>query len=164
VAERPDNDNVIYGLMLGFGVLLLACFVAATLGSKAGENAAALGAVIGGIVGAAGAVYAVFLTLSRQRREDAAKVRAALRTEITAYVKYVIGALEICEDIAKRVRSVPMSDAAYIAKNLVPPVIYPAVADRIALVTRPQATIEFFMRVQETKVMTGAIAASVARL
>jgi hypothetical protein len=141
-----DNNNTLKGLALGFGVLLLAWFITAMLDSKAAEQAAALGAVFGGIVGGA-----VFLTLARQRREDPAKVRAALRTEITTYTKYVISALEICEHIATGMRSVPMANATYIAKNLVAPVIYPAVADRIALVARPQETIEFYMRVEEAK-------------
>jgi hypothetical protein len=55
-----------------------------------------------GIVGATGAIYAVYLTLSRQRREEAEKVRAALKTEISTYAKYVIGALKICEGIASK--------------------------------------------------------------
>jgi hypothetical protein len=165
VADSDDNnDNMLKGLALGFSVLLLAWFLTAMCDSKAGEQAAALGALIGGIIGAGGAILAVYLALSRQRREDTAKVRAALRTEITTYPKYVIGALEICEHIATGLRNVPMANATYIAKNLVEPVIYPAVADRIALVKRPQATIEFYMRVQEAKAMTEAMAASAAGL
>src|ERR1700677_2551438 len=82
------NNNTVIGLALFFGVGLFAWFFADLMDSKAGERAAAFGAVIGGIVGAGGAVYAVYLTLARQRNEDTAKVRAAVRTEVTTYSKY----------------------------------------------------------------------------
>jgi len=159
--ERPNN-NLLVGLALGFSIALLAWLIAALLNSKAGEQAGALGAVVGGIVGAGGAILAVFLTLSRQRREDAAKVRAAIRTELTTYTKYVIGALEICKHIVNKIKTVPMSNASYISEKLIDPVIYPAVADRIALIRYPQAIIEFYMRVQEVRAMTAAMEASVA--
>jgi hypothetical protein len=160
------NNDLLKGLALGFSILLLAWLFADLLDSKSGEQAGALGAVVGGIIGAGGAILAVYLTLSRQRREDTATVRAAIRTELTTYAKYVIGALEICQSIAvgQRSGSVPMANATYITKNLVEPVIYPAVADRIVLVQRPQATIEFYMRVQEAKAMTEGMAASVSTL
>jgi hypothetical protein len=69
---RMDGDsihNTLKGLLLGGGVLLLAWFIAAMCDSKGGEQAAALG----GIVAAAGAIYAVYLTLSRQRRDEACR-------------------------------------------------------------------------------------------
>ena len=44
-----------------------------------------------------------------------------------------------------------MSHATYIGKNLTEPVIYNAVADRIALLRRPQETVEFYMRIAEAK-------------
>src|SRR5665213_1477217 len=120
---EDQNNNTLIGVTLVLGVGLLAWFVADVLGSTAGEQAAAFGAVIGGIVGAAGAVFAVYLTLSRQRNEDIAKVRTAVRTEVTTYSKYVIGALKTCEQIANGL-AIPMSDAPYVAKSLVDPVIY----------------------------------------
>jgi hypothetical protein len=50
---------------------LLCIFFAALMGSKtAGELAGALGSFIGGIIGAGGAVLAVYLTLSKHRKED----------------------------------------------------------------------------------------------
>jgi hypothetical protein len=167
-ASLPDdtdgtaNNNTLIGLALGFGVGLLAWFIAVLLDSKSGEQAGALGAVVGGIIGAGGAVLAVYLTLARQRRDDAAKVRAALRTEVSTYSKYVIGALDVCQQVATRAVGVPMANAAYITKNLIDPVVYPAVADRVALLRRPQATVEFYMRVQEAKAMTAMMAASVS--
>jgi hypothetical protein len=145
--------------------LLILCFIAAVavlvfgfsaalIGSKAGEIAGALGSLIGGMVGAAGAVWAVFLMLSRQRREETAKVADAIRTEVTTLVKYVIGAVKICEQIKSGEIKVPRQDAHYIVKNFASdPVIYPAVADRIGLLPHPHATTEFYMRLSETKTM-----------
>jgi hypothetical protein len=36
-------------------------------------------------------------------------------------------------------------------KNLIEPIIYSAVADRVALLERPQATVEFYMRIAEAR-------------
>jgi hypothetical protein len=75
---------VIIGPLL---VVLLAVFLTALRHSKSGELAGALGSLIGGIVGAGGAVWAVFLALSRQRQEETAKVAEAVRTEVTTLLK-----------------------------------------------------------------------------
>jgi hypothetical protein len=58
-----------------FVLVLLAVFYTALRHSKSGELTGALGSFIGGIVGAGGAVWAVFLTLSQQRREETEKSR-----------------------------------------------------------------------------------------
>jgi hypothetical protein len=160
MADYRNNNNTLIGLELFFGIGLLAWFFADLLDSKAGARAAAFGAVIGGIVGAGGAVFAVYLTLTRQRRED---TTTAVRTEVTTYSKYIIGTLEICQQIANGLQ-IPMSDAEYIGKNLLAPVIYPAVADRIGLLQRPQATIEFYMRIAEAKSNLAAMRVKVAGL
>jgi hypothetical protein len=160
--DQEQNNNTLIGLTLGFGILLLAWFVADLLDSKAGERAAAFGAVIGGIVGAGGAVFAVYLTLAQQRSEDSAKVRAAVRIEVTTFAKYAIGALDVCQQIANRIITVPMSDAPYITESLVSPVVYPAVADRIGLLPHAQQTIEFYQRIAEAKAMTEAMRNKIA--
>jgi uncharacterized membrane protein YccC len=77
-------------LAIFIGALLLLGFAVALIGSGAGEIAGALGSLIGGIIGAGGAVWAVFLLLSRQRQEESANVADAVRTEVTTLVKYVI--------------------------------------------------------------------------
>jgi hypothetical protein len=163
-SRNNNNNNTLIGLTLGFAVLLLAWFIADLLDSKAGERVGALGAVVGGIIGAGGAVFAVYLAITGQRKEDMAKVRAAVRTEVTTYSKYLIGTLEVCKQIATQAAKIPTVDAEYIGKNLVDPVIYPAVADRAGLLRRPQATIEFYMRIAETKSNLSAIYRKDARL
>jgi hypothetical protein len=135
-------------------LITLAVFLNALRHSKSGEIAGALGSFIGGVVGAGGAVWAVFLTLSQQRREETEKVTEAVRTEITALVKYAIGAIIICEQIKRRVIQVPRQDAHYIVKNFAgDPIIYPAVADRVGLLPRADAIAQFYMRILEAKVM-----------
>jgi hypothetical protein len=152
-----DNNNTLIGLTLFFGMGLLAWFFADLLDSKSGERVAAFGAVIGGIIGAGGAVFAVYLAMTGQRREDMAKVRAAVRTEVSTYSKYVISALKTCKEIAAQGLKIPTVNADYVGKNLLDPVIYPAVADRVGLLRRPQATIEFYMRITEARSNLAAI-------
>ena len=137
-----------------FLLVLIAVFYNALRHSKSGELAGALGSFIGGIVGAGGAVWAVFLTLSQQRRDETEKVAEAVQTEVTTLVKYAIGAVSICEQIKRGIIKVPRQDAHYIVKNLAgDPVIYHAVADRVGLLRHPHATVEFYMRILEAKVM-----------
>lgn len=116
----------------------------------------------GGLIGAAGAaggaVWAVYLTLGKQRKTETENVTSAVATEVTAFAKYVIGAVEICIDISKQVRRVPQTDAAYIVRKLfAPPTVYNAVADRIGLLPHPDATTQFYMRLEEVKASTSAI-------
>jgi hypothetical protein len=149
VGEGLRNNNNL--LALGFTVLLNAWFFADLVESKVGERVGAFGAVIGGIIGAGGAVFAVYLAFTRQRTEDTEKVRSAVRTEVISYTKYAIGTLKVCEHVATGLVTIPMSDAAYIGKNLIEPTVYNAVADRVALLQKPQVTIEFHMRIAEAK-------------
>jgi len=156
--ESP-NTNRTLGIFLGLGVALLCAFFAALLGSAtAGEVAGALGSFIGGIIGAGGAVLAVYLAWSEQTRQEVSKVSAAVRTEIVSLAKYVIGAIEICEDITTGKTVVPAQQAQYVMQKLwADPIVYPAVADRVGLLPHPHATTEFYMRLGEAKAMAQAI-------
>jgi len=141
-------------LAAGCGIVLVISFIISLFGSKAGEIAAALGGVIGGLIGAGGAVWAVFLTLSREKNEEEERVAAAIRTEVTTLVKYAIGTIGVCEQIATAGLQIPRQDAGYIVKNIpASPAIYPAVADRVGLLPHPQATVEFYMRLAEARMM-----------
>lgn len=93
------RSNVILGVALAIVVLVFCRFVAALMGAATdGEVAGALGSFVGGIIGAGGAVLAVYVALSSQRNEETAKVSAAVRTEVASLTTYVIGAIEICQD------------------------------------------------------------------
>ena len=133
-------------------VIVLLIYVDALVSSKAGEVAGALGSVVGGMIGAGGAVWAVYLALARQRVEEADKVASSIRTEVATFTKYVIGGMDVCINIQKGRVAVPRVQANYIAKNFsIDPVVYPAVADRVGLLPHPQATVGFYMRIAEAK-------------
>ena len=63
-----DRQNALSGVLIFVGLGMLAWFFADLLASKAGERVAAFGAVIGGIIGAGAAVFAVHWTIQRQRQ------------------------------------------------------------------------------------------------
>jgi hypothetical protein len=161
---KDDRHNSIAGVLLVLGLGLLCWFWCDLLVATSGERVGAFGAIIGGMIGAGGAVFAVYFTLARQRSEDIEKVRAAVRTEVTTYSKYVISALEICEIVANNPGTLPISDAPSIADSLVAPIVYPAVADRVGLLPRAQQTIEFYMRIAEVKAMLTAFQRRAASL
>jgi hypothetical protein len=116
------------------------------------------GGFLGGFVGAVGAIFAVYLTLGKQRKTETENVTSAVVIEVTAFAKYVISAVEICIDISRQVRRVPQTDAAYIVRKLfAAPTVYNAVADRIGLLPHPDATTQFYMRLEEVKAATSAI-------
>lgn len=152
---NPNRSNIVVGVALTIIVLALCRFVAALMGAATeGEVAGALGSFVGGVIGAGGAVLAVYVALSSQRNEDTRKVSAAVRTEVASLVTYIIGAVEICQHIASGIRQVPRKDAGYIMRRLfVEPVVYKAVADRIGLLPHPNATTQFYMRLSEAKAM-----------
>jgi hypothetical protein len=139
-----------------FGVIL-GTFAFNLMGSSPGEIAAALGCVIGGGIGAAAAVLAVQLTISKQREEDAFNVTNAVVLEVTTFAKYVQGALEICIGVAVGQLAVPTRHGTYIVDKLPTAIIFPAVADRIGLLPNPEATIEFYGRLDEARAMSDII-------
>lgn len=156
---NPNRSNIVVGLALAISVLALCRFIAALLGAATeGEIAGALGSFVGGVIGAGGAVLAVYVALSSQRNEDTRKVSAAVRTEVASLVTYIIGAVEICQDIAGGGRQVPRKDVGYIMRKLfVEPAVYRAVADRIGLLPHPNATTQFYMRLSEARAMVESL-------
>jgi hypothetical protein len=112
----------------------------------------------GGLIGAGGAVWAVYLTLGKQRKDETNNVTSAVVTEVTALSKYVIGGVDVCVEIANGIKHVPQNNAAYIVRKLfAPPTVYNAVADRIGLLPHPDATTQFYMRLEEVKASARAI-------
>jgi hypothetical protein len=66
--------GIVVGIALAITVLALYRFAAALIGAATeGEIAGALGSLVGGIVGAGGAVLAVYLALSSQRKEETSR-------------------------------------------------------------------------------------------
>ncbi|MFA6204770.1 MAG: hypothetical protein WC689_01005 [Methylocystis sp.] len=104
------------------------------------------------------AAWLQITAIDRQRNDEITNVRDAVRVEITAFVKYVMGAIDLCAQISKGAVKIPRQDARYIAKNFWgDPVIYPAVADRVGLLPNAHAITQFYMRISEVKGMLEAL-------
>jgi len=86
------------------------------------------------------------------------KVRTALRAEIVAFAKFVMGALETCRGIATGETHVPMADANAIVRGLYEPTIFPAVAGQIAVLDNPHVPVQFYLRIEEAKSMANTFA------
>src|SRR5881227_2551642 len=74
------------------------------------EQLAAGATLLGGLIGAAGTAFAVYLTLASQRRDEAEKVEAALRTEVSEFARLVVGALKPCESAIAGQYKIPLRD------------------------------------------------------
>ena len=92
-------------------------------------------------------------------------IKTAIRAEVIAFAKFVIGALENCQGIAAGTLTIPRSDANAIVRGLQKPTVFPAVADRIALLKNPHLPVQFYIRIDEAKDMANTLSfATVARL
>ena len=154
----PNRDvtNVLVGLVIFFVTALLCYFITALMHSAQwGEIAGALGNVVGGMVGAAAAVLAVWLTFTRAHVVETRNVTAAIQTEVAARAKYVMWSLDMCVAVKNNIRTIPRKDAMYMVRTLaIKPTIYPSVADRIRLLPRPEATVAFYNWTEEAVAMT----------
>ncbi len=115
-----------------------------------GENAAVYAAILGGLIGAAGAAIAVYLTLSAQRHEDRERIQSAIKREVIEFCRLISGHMQTCENIRSGLISVP--GAVLPTMTALPePIIYPAVADKVGLLPSPQNVVAFYMRIHEIK-------------
>jgi len=92
-----------------------------------------------------------------ERAREVANIRIAVRIEIIAFSKFVIGVLDICGGLARHDFEMPRSDANTIVKSLQEPIVFPAVADRLALLLNPHLPVQFYMRLAEAKAMAQAM-------
>ena len=137
-------DLTLYKLLTDWG-----SFIARLLALLAGGIAYAAG-----LVQASATRNAMDRQLAAQAEAQAAEVanvRTALRAEVIVFAKYVIGALGNCEAIAKKITTMPRSDANAIVRGIHEPTVFPAVADRIAALGNPHLPVQFFARVEEAK-------------
>jgi hypothetical protein len=142
--------TVIVGAALLVGLLIALTF------ATADAIVGALGGVVGGLIGAGGAALAVYITLTGQRDEDRARVNGAIVREVFEFARMVVGHLEICEHIRAGAILLPRSRLTD-AMEMPLPIIYPAVADKIGLLLRPQRVVAFYTRIKEIDTMVGAI-------
>ena len=69
-----------------------------------------------------------------------------------------MGAIDKCITIATGTRHVPQTHASYIVQTLeAEPTVYNAVADRIGLLPRPDATTQFYPRIARAKAGLAAV-------
>ena len=106
------------------------------------------GSILGGIIGAAGAVGAVYFLIVRQRHEEANNVSNAIRREIIECCKIVMSALSICEHIKSGDVEIKKKNAHLIMVPL-DPIVYRAIADRVGLLPYSQNVVSFYMRMVE---------------
>ena len=140
---KPDH-RLIYAILIALvmSCALLGGFAVALTYSSAGEVAAAIGSIIGGIVGAGGAVGAVYFLINRQRHEEASNVSDAVQREIIEFTEMAIQSLRICEHIKSGTLPTMRKNAHTIMGNL-DPVVYRAVAPH------PQLVVKFYTQLVE---------------
>ena len=97
-----------------------------------------------------------------ERAREVLNIRIAVRTEIIAFSKFVIGVLDICGGLARQEWQMPRSDANAIVKSLQEPIVFPAVADRVALLPNPHLPVQFYLRLEEAKAMAQGMAMATA--
>jgi hypothetical protein len=105
-----------------------------------------LGSLIGGFFGAGGAVFAVYLLIRQQRREEANNVSRAIRREVIVLSEILISHLQILAAIKSGAVTITRNKLRSAIMNP-DPTIYKAVADRIGLL--PYPVVQFYMRLLE---------------
>lgn len=101
---------------------------------------------MGGVIGAGGAVGAVYLLIHRQRCEEANNVSNAIRREIIVLSEILISHLRILKAIKSGKITMERNKLCSAISNP-EPTIYKAVADRIGLL--PYPVVQFYMRMVE---------------
>jgi hypothetical protein len=130
------------------------------------------GSLIAGFLALVAGMFAYFAArevtdrqLKAQAEERIAEIhniRAAVRTEIIALSKFIIGTLSICEGVATQGTKIPRSDANFIVRALQEPNVFPAVADRVAFLSNPHLAIQFYMRIGEAKALANTLSLATA--
>ena len=145
--------------VIGIAAILGAVLVAALFGlgialfsSKPGEIAGSLGSVVGGMIGALGAALAVYLTLSTQRQEDRRRIDGALGREVAEFARQVVRGLETCETILSEGLELPRARLPE-AMEMPQPIIYPAVADKVGVLSNPQRAVAFYTHILEIGIL-----------
>ncbi len=126
---------------------------------SAGDRLAAVGGVLGGLLGALGTFLAVYLTLDAQRRDDAEKVEAALRMEMAEFARILWGLVQISGQIATKKTSIPVTDLPTLF-TMPEAIVYRATADRISRLRYGELFVSFHARIAEVKSMVQIYAAT----
>jgi len=147
----PDQRNTFVGIAILVGGLILCVFFTKLCTSTDGEIAAALGSVVGGIIGALGAAVAVYLTITGQQKDETEKICTAITIEIAQLARFPLGQLELCHAIYQRKETtIPKAHLPLIMQTP-SPTLYLAAAERISRVHRPVLVTAFYVGLVETE-------------
>lgn len=157
------SNDVIAAQVIGTtaGIAILLSFIVLFTDASSGEKLAALAAIGGGLIGAAGTAAAVYLTLKGQRRDDVEKVEEALQVEVAEFARLAVEYLKLSQAIEDQVDQVqiPMRDLP-VLMYMPEPTIYSATADRISRLEYGSLLVAFHMRITEATAMARTTAAS----
>jgi hypothetical protein len=130
---RMRNLMVWSGIAVALAALIFLVALVMILFDTAEHNdqLAALAAILGGAIGAAGTAIAVYLTLAAQRADEAEKVESTLRMEAAEFGRLAVGLLGVCEEILANRAQIPVKDLPAIM-SMPEAVVYKATADRIS--------------------------------
>jgi hypothetical protein len=157
--DLPDAAiaAIVVGTTLGiaFAVYVICLFTTAS----GGEQLNALTAIFGGLIGAAGAAIAVYLTLAGQRKDEAQKVEGALIMEVAEFARMAFGALSPFENVLtkKYINTIPLRDLP--ALTAMPePIVYKATADRLSRLPYGSLFVSFHTRIAEARQLANMLA------
>src|SRR5262249_37722615 len=119
----------------------------------------ALGGVVGGIIGAAGAALAVYLTLAGQRREDQKQIHNAVVREVIEFSSMALGKLDLFENVRSGSVQIPKTKLEEMVK-FPEPIVYSAISDKIGLLMSPQRIVGFYMKIISVRYNASIIARS----
>ncbi len=159
IFNRPRRLLAVVVLVLAAiaAIYVFGLFRCAWIAAAQGEQLAALGSVLGGIIGVFGSAAAVYLTLWSQRQDETDKVSNAIIREVMEFSRFAVGNLTTCENLYKNVVQMPGTDLPA-AMQTPEPIVYPAIADRIGRLHMPQRVVAFYTRIAEARRVAAIIA------
>jgi hypothetical protein len=116
--------------MVAFGIAL-GLVTSLFPGAPQADQLTAAAALLGGFIGAAGTALAVYLTLASQRSDEAQKVEAALRIEVSEQARLAHGLLGLCELVLVKGDEIPLRDLPALM-YMPDATVFKATADRIS--------------------------------
>jgi sulfur relay (sulfurtransferase) complex TusBCD TusD component (DsrE family) len=125
----------------------------------------AAAAVLGGFIGAAGTALAVYLTLASQRADEAERVEAALRVEVSEFARLAVGQLSICDAVRTQLQGYQLALRdlpAFLSMPEAP--VFTATADRVSRLSYGSLIVVFHARIAEVQQLVRVYSALAAPL
>jgi hypothetical protein len=145
-----------------FGLVVLAITLVLVLrllqGAKEADQLAAAAALLGGLIGAGGSAFAVYLTIAGQRRDEAEKIEASIRAEVSEFARLALGLHEVCEQVLKGYE-IPLRDLPGIM-YMPQAAVFGSTADRISRLSYGPLVVILHARIAEALQMVRVYAAA----